>query len=259
MLRKRLLLLGLPILVGMTWSLGLTTSTSCNTGDCAEDALSVCGFTCRDLQSDIANCGTCNNVCLSDQSCVAGACLCPDNGSVCVDTCRDLQNDNDNCGSCGNVCTATGQSCAAGRCECDVAGQSVCEDVCVDLAQDNNNCGSCGNACTTNADGIVLGCVLGLCCEGGELNCDGVCTDPDTDPDFCGASGECVDEAERGVACRSDQVCTAGECACPDGEEECTLNSGDVVCVDQTTDRNHCGDCNNVCDAAQDCVDSQCV
>jgi hypothetical protein len=84
---------------------------SCATGS------TECSGVCRDLQTDIANCGACGMMCPAGQICARGACVvsCAVGQTNCTGVCRDLQTDLSNCGSCGTACPA-GQVCSAGTC-----------------------------------------------------------------------------------------------------------------------------------------------
>ena len=87
------------------------TATGCANGQ------TTCGGTCVDLQTDVANCGTCGTHCppFSGQVCVAGVCKCPAGYVNCSGTCVNPVSDPFNCGACGNTCTA-GKTCVAGTC-----------------------------------------------------------------------------------------------------------------------------------------------
>lgn len=55
----------------------LVTETSC---PCSGSTSSLCGSnpdTCRDLQNDTGNCGSCGNTCASGETCSAGTCVAP--------------------------------------------------------------------------------------------------------------------------------------------------------------------------------------
>jgi hypothetical protein len=75
----------------------------------------LCGTSCTNLGGDNANCGSCGNVCASDQSCVGGVCQAC--SPVCAGMCTDLGSDHANCGACGNAC-APGDACVSGACVC---------------------------------------------------------------------------------------------------------------------------------------------
>mgnify|MGYP003349558263 CR=1 FL=1 len=59
------------------------------------DGLSNCSGTCRDLQTDLANCGACGTTCPSGQVCSRGACVtsCATGLTDCSGACRDQRND----------------------------------------------------------------------------------------------------------------------------------------------------------------------
>ena len=78
----------------------------CAKGRCrCRAGLTDCGGRCRNLQTDVINCGACGSPCSKGQACCAGQC-------------RDLRLDNENCGVCGNACPASrGFPCCNGRCQ----------------------------------------------------------------------------------------------------------------------------------------------
>jgi len=96
-----------------------------------------CPTGCEDLATDIDNCGSCGNECITTHS-ATGAVL---SQGVCV------------AGSCEQQCVAPTTQCPGGGCE--------------NLATDIDNCGSCGNECLpkTGATGKVTPatCVAGEC------------------------------------------------------------------------------------------------
>ncbi|MEM6788632.1 MAG: hypothetical protein AAF715_14020 [Myxococcota bacterium] len=239
-------------------------------GDGCRDDEVLCGGACVTLSANPSACGDCNTTCAEEQVCGLGACLdaCPDSlPDVCEGGCVDVQQDPRNCGACGTVC-AEGEVCADGRCAegcaADSANATQCGDACVDLAQDPLNCGRCGTVC---ASGEV--CSAGACassCGTGLIQCCGRCVDPDADPDHChGCDPSCPEvtfDAGDGCAlpdddgatvpegtpsgrvCAEGQVCNAGCCADDCGSlTECPGG----VCVDVTTDANHCGACGQTC------------
>jgi hypothetical protein len=136
-------------------------------GDCAG------GFRCTDFQTDVRNCGACNNDCWvgaganEEAACLDGACFyrCVAGAAECGGTCTFLNSDPDNCGACGNVCPAAAPDCVQGVCseppppppECP-PGLTWCQGQCVDLLWDHNNCGACNHQCSPFG-----GCSLGQC------------------------------------------------------------------------------------------------
>jgi hypothetical protein len=86
----------------------------------------LCNNVCKNLQTDVVNCGACGNACPAGQACSNGAC-CPAGQTNCNGTCVDLATDLNNCGACGTSCgppTAASDplqaQCVAGKCAfCD--------------------------------------------------------------------------------------------------------------------------------------------
>jgi hypothetical protein len=85
--------------------------------ECQDDRMTLCGFFCVDLDSDVENCGGCNRVC-------PGLDL-----SHSVATCTF------------GVCSS---HCASGYADCDGIADNGCE---VNTQIDNGNCGTCGHGC----------------------------------------------------------------------------------------------------------------
>jgi hypothetical protein len=113
---------------------GICVAGSCEL-QCATGS-SQCPSGCVNLQTDVNNCGSCGNVCVTTHSptgavleqgmCVAGSCAqqCTAPTTQCPSGCVNLQTDVSNCGACGNACepteSASGKitaaACAAGSC-----------------------------------------------------------------------------------------------------------------------------------------------
>src|SRR5258706_16075377 len=102
------------------------------------------------------------------------------------------------------ACTG-GQVCVAGVCGC-ANGGNVCNAVCHDTNDDPANCGVACAVCRAGQN-VQEGKSVDLCAR---RDCDDdVCTDINTDSNHCGAG--CT-------ACTGGQVCAAGVCGCPNGE-----------------------------------------
>ena len=209
--------------------------------------LTQCGGRCTDLQSDVANCGTCGSVCPSGTLCSRGQCVagCPTGFAACGGACVDVQSDGANCGGCGIVCRA-GSVCSAGQCALSCqAGLTNCNGRCSDLASDLANCGRCGTACPA---GSV--CSVGVCsvsCQQGLNVCNGRCTDLQSDLANCGSCG---------TACPAGSVCSSGQCAlsCQQGLTICNGR-----CTDLQSDLANCGSCDTACPSGTVCSAGQCT
>jgi hypothetical protein len=170
------------------------TTAGCHTGQ------TLCASACVDLNIDSSHCGACGVVCVTGQSCIAGACECQVGLTQCSGACTNPATDALNCGACGVACVA-GQVCSAGTCSttCSVPGQTMCAASCVDLSTDVFNCGSCESACSAGQS-----CVGGTCtCPAGQSACDGQCVTTATDPHNCGTCG---------IVCTAEQTCSNGIC-----------------------------------------------
>ena len=189
---------------------------------------------CRNLQNDLAFCGSCGNDCTAlygarVDSCATGVCscgggaACADGETCCGGGCVNLLIDANNCGSCGTVCAldfassgcAMGacaiETCAMGRDDCDGNALTGCE---TDLSL-AASCGACGVGCSPNATcGAWIG--LFICvCDRGYLGTGVSCAD--------------VDECATGTPCGANSACTnsVGSFACgcltgftsPDGHD----------------------------------------
>lgn len=230
---------------------------ACVNGSCASgcpQGQEMCGTTCVDVNSNEAHCGDCNNACRNDQVCTNGSCACFGGEQECNGACVDYNTDPDNCGGCGDAC-GTGELCDNGTCTgggCG-AGQIACGGGCINPDTSNSYCGA-SDPCADNP-GDVCDVANGFTCQDGSCECfvgeecvTGVCTDTNTDEANCGTCGN---------ACRSDQYCNNGACACASGLDNC----GDPVnaCVDFDTDEANCGACENACRTDQVCVGGSCA
>lgn len=167
-------------------------------------------------------------VCPTD--CIAGEACCLVDGEP---TCIDVQSNADNCGVCGRACVEErrGDSCAFGVC--------VCGNIVQGCAGDNGN----------------------LCCPAPTPADTNYCANLELDPGDCGGCGDACDPlaADR---------CDGGACRCGNSREACEgtpestccrADVGDTECIDTTTNRLHCGDCNNACDLGERCVEGSCT
>ena len=142
----------------------LPTTLGCAAGQ------TLCGNSCRNILTDISNCGSCGNACPINQYCSGGQCVCVGAYPVkCNVVCVNLRNDNNNCGVCGKVCplnVANGHSrCDSGSCliSCNSDGHLNCNQNIADgcevyVMNDVNNCGNCGIRCQPQ-----FSCIKGSC------------------------------------------------------------------------------------------------
>ena len=153
--------------------------------------LPMCGGICRDLASDITNCGACGRRCTWGV-CSSGVCggRLNDGGDVCDGIRVDLSRDTRNCGACGNACPV-GRACVSMQCV-----DASCPS---NRREDSANCGSCNNRCPA---GQI--CDLGRCVTPSCLYCNGPsCVNPNTDRNNCGRCG---------VICTTPRGCVDGVC-----------------------------------------------
>jgi hypothetical protein len=207
--------------IGGTGGAGTGGAGGAGTGGAGGASDQVCNPNSPDLQTDIANCGTCFHQCIvpnATPSCVKG---------VCQFTCQPGFYDADSNPSNGCECTKTNggvQLCDGIDDDCD----GIIDEG-FDLMTDVNNCGACNNQCAfpfataTCAGGV---CIQGPClpnfydrdptipgCEteclmtnGGVEICDGIDNDCD---------GIVDEDAQPGtVACLSKGVCAGIQPTC---------------------------------------------
>jgi len=185
---------------------------------------SLCGSTCVDLQTSVANCGTCGTACGTGQVCAAGRCGCPTGQLLCGNACVTPTTDRNNCGACGRVCS-TGFNCTAGACVCPT-GQSNCNGTCRTLTTDTANCGACGTVCPTGS-----ACTAGACvCPTGQTACGNACRNLTSDNSNCGACGR---------VCGAGTTCVSSVCR-PTNDTRTsattlTLSAGETVVNGSTT------------------------
>ena len=172
-----------------------TPNVQCRSG------LTNCNGFCRDVSTDISNCGSCGIVCPGNSVCIAGTCQCKDGYSSCNGVCKDISSDAKNCGACGAVCPS-GQICIKGTCGVTcTGGKTSCGAVCADLKSDTKNCGACGVTCPSGQ--VCNDGQCGISCINNLKACNGFCRDLSADTANCGACG---------VLCPSGSTCQSGVC-----------------------------------------------
>lgn len=174
-----------------------------------------CGDEKVNLSNDISNCGICNNVCESVQTCMNGKCTLCGNG-IC-----DYE---ENCGSCLTDCSCDeGMSCLFNVCSNTFCGNDIC-----DL---NENCENCQSdcSCLKNEECINNVCSEKLCgngvCDSTE-NCETCLEDCACNEKFVCLNEKCILKCSSDLDCIDDNACTTDSCiGLP---KECThvLNEG---------------------------------
>ena len=215
-----------------------------------------CDGTCRNLNTDVTNCGACGSTCPSGQVCSAGHCApsatCTAPDTSCGGTCRNLASDAANCGACGNTC-ASGQVCSAGSCTTVTttctAPETSCDGTCRNLNTDVTNCGACGNTCPSGQVCSAGSCAPSATCTAPYTSCGGTCRNLASDAANCGACGN---------TCASGQVCSAGLCTTVTTTCTAPETSCDGTCRNLNTDVTNCGACGNTCPSGMICTVGAC-
>jgi hypothetical protein len=213
---------------------------ACGDHCCTAGAGAICcNGTCTNLNSDVQNCGSCNNVCPapanSSPTCANGVCgfVCIAGFTQCGNTCHDLITDPNDCGACDKVCAGPANSrptCANSLCGflCD-PGHPQCGNICCPSGPANSSptctngvCGficnsgytRCGNICAY-LPGDLQNCGrCGNACPAGTGCCNGQCTSLSTNQN-CGTCGN---------ICRGNLSCRDGVCLCPSGLLKCSFD-----------------------------------
>jgi hypothetical protein len=255
---------------------GVCTALVCDPGfaDCDRDPQNGCE---TGLMTDSANCGMCENQCVSANArgtCARGRCeyVCNSGFDNCVlsdsTVCgTNTLNNPNHCGSCNRPCpriNATplctsgvcGLQCAAGYANCDNTINTGCEE---DLMLSPRHCGGCGNSCGVGFQNITAAtCVGGRCdysaCTAGHADCDGRrmngCeVDILSSGAHCGACGNACGPGFQNV---SASVCRAGRCdydSCRGGFADCDGVRSNGCEVNLTSDIANCGSCRRYCSA----------
>ena len=216
-----------------------TPNVPCRSG------LTNCNGFCRDVSTDISNCGSCGIVCPGNSVCIAGTCQCKDGYSSCNGVCKDISSDAKNCGACGAVCPS-GLICIKGTCGVTcTGGKTGCGAVCADLKSDTKNCGACGVTCPSGQ--VCNDGQCGISCINNLKYCNGQCRDLTADSVNCGSCG---------IICPSGTTCQNGQCiqTCISGLTFCN-----GYCRDLRNDVNNCGSCGVQCATGLTCSNGNCI
>lgn len=225
------------------------------------ESASSCGPTCAACNLPNAT-AMCSNGACAIQTCLRSRMDC---NNTAADGCEtDISSDANHCGACGTGCMGATPICVAGRCvaECPT-GFTLCNGACVNFTTDPTNCGSCGNRCRNTGVGNSV-CVAGTCditCPEGFSNCDSNAANGCESlaaPTRCGACGMTCGGA--GPICRRDSERDPAACVL---STLCATSTrcGDS-CVNVSISTEHCGSCNNSCNAPNRpgvCTSGACV
>jgi hypothetical protein len=228
---------------------------------------------CKDLATDLHNCGLCEFDCPTRyperaDSCVDGACSCGSSGAPCLDTERCCngtcvaRDDDQHCQGCNNNCgvDADVSVCRAGGCECEAGPLRDCNmdhlrDGCeTNTNTDVNHCGDCGDRCmlpfaTARCDGGT--CQIASCnpdhadCNRNPM--DGCEVAIDTTMN-CGGCGTACSLPNASATCAAIGVgiyqCQVQSCS--GGRGNCDGNHANG-CEQSLADLTHCGGCGVPC------------
>jgi hypothetical protein len=157
--------------------------------DSCPEGLNACSGQCVDLERDEAHCGSCDNVCGAQESCVGGECVNSGSGGS--------DGSGGSGGSGGSDGGGAGLAGAAGESSAGSGGQGgeggVSPPVCEPPFNTPEQCGSCDVQCPTDKPVCELAAGKYECqsqCEPSNELCDGTCADLDNDPDHCGSCGK---------------------------------------------------------------------
>lgn len=157
----------------------------------------------------------------------------PDPCEGCEPDCSGRECGDNGCGgSCGS-CSGDPTCNASGQCVC-ADGRTNCAGNCVNTNRNENHCGGCDIPCAAGEE-----CLAGVC------ECVPVCDGLECGDDGC--DGSCG-------SCTGGKTCESGQCQCPSGQQDC-----DGTCTDLSTDRSHCGSCDNACVVGEGCVEGECI
>jgi hypothetical protein len=115
-----------------------------------------------------------------------------------------------------------GQTCVNSTCSTACPqGEMFCNGACISVVGNLDHCGECGFVCRSDAQ-TTRAC------------CGYKCFDTSNDRYNCGGCGY----QSSSYICRTDQICSNGQCQCATGKADCN-----GTCVDTSSDPNNCGNC----------------
>ncbi len=243
----------------------IETRIVCNAETCRA---TCCGDVCRDTTANPDHCGACDHKCKDNEACVNSQCMavgmgdtdeCPVGQFLCHEECTIISQDPNNCGACDHACRGS-ERCENGQCvnTCVAANEVICDGECIDLSSNPDQCGGCYTTCS-QFERCVNGVCTEECLKTGEKVCQHECIDTLSDKNNCGACNH---------VCGEKEMCVEGECKCPEEDPYCNIELPTCVgeeklcgieCVLTSSNVNHCGECDHVCEGASDlCIDSEC-
>lgn len=208
----------------------------CQHGKCkCLKGFTKCDKSCRNLDTDVKNCGACGHKCPDGKTCVNGHCKPGQPQQVCGNEVREGTEACDGADLGGEDCVSLGFSggalACAGDCTFDTTGcascdpgYSYCSGTCIDTTHDANNCGACGHVCPDVPPGGTRNCSVGTCHPNcpigysacGEMCCAACTLDQDCPSGFYCADGSpprlCAQKKGAGTACQLGHECTSGMC-----------------------------------------------
>ena len=210
-----------------------------------------------DLQTEVANCGSCDNVCV-----VAGGLPACQAGQCVIDVCGQGFLDLDNLYSTG--CEYPCHPTLGGLEACDGIDNDCngTPDEGFDLLTDASNCGVCGNDCAfanASASCVDGACVVGDCDDGfydhdDEDGCEYECT-PDSDVDLGdNLDNDCDGETDEDAICDEGNKDTCGSSVgeCSLGWKECSSGAWTDCSDNVAPSEDICDGLDNDCDGSSD-------
>ena len=215
-----------------------------------------------------SDCGHLGKQCMPGQTCVKGACVCPDSllQDPATGECLDPKSD-DSCGvtsetvsdSSKYIKCGADEYCDGSDCVCN-PGYKRCGGECVKILNDINHCGECDNKCGEHAT-----CVEGICkCDNMYAICPGRETEGCITPNFRNCCGyKTTDSITDDVNSPAETCDTLHSCEISGNNWKCKCDTQviDGKCIDPDTDNEHCGEelknCNDI--TGSQCKSGVCV